>query len=65
LKEATRREVGRNDQGIYFCPECGEPFADISTTESHLHNVYELNLKAWHGKLPDEAHGKNLTKKVP
>lgn len=58
LKEATRREIGRTNQDVYFCPECGEPFADISTTESHLNNVYELHLKAWHGKQHDEAHGK-------
>jgi uncharacterized protein (UPF0212 family) len=51
LKEETRREIDKNDLGIYFCPECGEPFDNISTTESHLRNVYELHLKAWHGKL--------------
>jgi hypothetical protein len=52
LKEVARKEISKNDLGEYFCPECGEPFANISISEVHLNNVYELHLKAWHGKPP-------------
>ena len=58
MKEEAKKEIGRYDQGKYFCPECGKPFDDISTTESHLPNAYELHLKAWH------FHGKDLATKI-
>jgi hypothetical protein len=64
LKRATKREIVQYAQGEFFCPECGKPFADINATESHLHNVYELHLKARHGKLHAEAHGKDLATKI-
>jgi hypothetical protein len=50
LKEAPRRESGKADLATYICPECGESFENVSTTESHLDKVYELHLKAWHEK---------------
>jgi hypothetical protein len=58
LKEAKKIEAGRQNQGEYFCPECGKPFANVSSTESHLNNVYELHMKAWH------AHEKDLAPKI-
>ena len=37
-------------QDEYLCPECGKPFEEVSTTESHLNNVYEVRVKASHAK---------------
>jgi len=50
LKETPRRESGKADLATYICPECGEPFENVSATESHIDNVYEIHLKAWHEK---------------
>ncbi len=64
MQEEVRRETLGSKQAIYLCPECGKPFENVSATESHLHDTYELHLKAWHGKLHDEAHGKDLAAKI-
>ena len=44
LKETKRA------QDVYLCPECGKPFEEVSTTESHLNDVYEVRVKASHAK---------------
>jgi hypothetical protein len=56
LKEGAKRETAKIEQSIYFCPECGKPLENVSATESHLNDTYELHLTAWHGKLHAEAH---------
>ena len=48
MKESTRREIVGTNQELYVCPECGKPFANVSTTESHANNMYEVHLKASH-----------------
>jgi hypothetical protein len=55
LKDVARG-IRKNDLDIYLCPECGEPLENVSASESHQNNVYELHLRAWHGKLHAESH---------
>jgi hypothetical protein len=44
------KETSRISQRVYLCPECGKPFEEVSATEIHLNDVYEVRVKASHAK---------------
>ena len=50
LREVIYMKETRRAQDVYLCPECGKPFEEVSATESHLHDVYEVRVKASHAK---------------
>ena len=64
MREEAKRETAKLEQSIYLCPECGKPFENVSATESHHNDTYEINLKAWHARLHDETFGKVLVAQI-
>jgi hypothetical protein len=56
LQEEVKRE--KSTQAVYMCPECGKPFENVSATESHLNDTYEVHLKASHEHPHGDARAK-------
>jgi len=45
--KAMERQIQKSKE-VYVCPDCGEPFTNVSAVESHVEGVYEVRLMAWH-----------------
>ncbi len=49
-REVIYMKETKRSQDVYLCPECGKPFEEVSTAESHVNDVYEVRVKASHAK---------------